>query len=262
MKKLTAIILSAILLVSLAVTVNAASDLSDVIKDGYTAYPLFDENGCYTEGVTFFHGTGEEIDEESIQACIGQGWPNNCVKDDAGNISFIVWSNASYLPFDRQIRVCRNNGDATVQVVFTGTGIRLGTGYRTNVGSMSESVVKVVIDGTEYPTDPDLLLADWEDDTTPTIFFEVEGLASGTHTLTVCSANGEFEFGWIEVDGSLGGTVETEAPATEAPATEAPATEAPSDPGQNPVTASYVTVAAALVVISGAAAVIVSKKRR
>ena len=238
MKKLTAILLSAMLLITLAVSVSAQADISDLAKGGYTAYPLFSDEGFYTEGVKIYRKDGTALTDADIQSRMGQGWDANTFKDANGGYELIIWSNAGHYAFGQGVRLISDEtADAdgkftspAVEIVFTGTGIRLGTCYRTDDFGEPEAVVE--IDGVEVETDPFLLWADWADDTTPTIFFEVEGLENTTHTVRI-SAIGEVEWDWFEIRGTLGANsggdtyVEpsTEPAATDPGTTEPTATE-------------------------------------
>ena len=233
MKKLTAILLSAMFLITMAISVSAKADISGLAKGGYTAYPLFDEAGLYTEGVTIYRKDGTTLTDADIQACMGKGWDANALKDANGNYELIVWSNAGHYVFGQGVRLISDStvdadgkfASPVVEIVFTGTGIRLGTCYRTD--DFGEPEVVVEIDGVEVETDPFLLWADWADDTTPTIFFETEGLENTTHTVRV-SAIGEVEWDWFEIRGTLGedsgGDTYVE-PSTEPPATNPPVTD-------------------------------------
>ena len=248
MKKLTAILLSMMLLVTMAVSASALADLSSVTKQGYTAYPLFDAQGNYTEGVTIYRKDGTAVTAADIQSRMGQGWDANTFKDAGGNYEMIVWSNTGHYAFGQGIRQISNeSGSPTVEIVFTGTGIRLGTCYRTD--AFGEPEVEITIDGAEVETDPSLLWADWADDTTPTIFFEVEGLENTTHTVRI-SAIGEVEWDWFEINGTLG---ETEAVGTTAAPVVSQAPEGGSPDNGDPAVAlallSAVTVAGLAVVI-------------
>lgn len=205
MKKLSAIILSAFLLIAFALSAGAYADLEDVSRVGYTAYPLIDETGSFTDGVSFFGRNGNQITEDEVKACIGMSWDQNVIRDKDGLIEMIVWSNAGHTAFGQGIRLARlNDASATVKIVFTGTAIRLGTTYRTMGGSFDENAAKIVIDGEEMETDSELLHPDWEDDTEPTIIFQKEDLENKTHTVEISSANGDFEFDWFEVRGTIG----------------------------------------------------------
>ena len=72
MKRLSAIILSAFLLIALALSAGAFADLEDVQRVGYTAYPLFDETGAFTDGVSFFGRGGNQLTEDDVKACLGK----------------------------------------------------------------------------------------------------------------------------------------------------------------------------------------------
>lgn len=158
MKRLSAIILSAFLLIALALSAGAFADLEEVQRVGYTAYPLFDETGAFTDGVSFFGRGGNQLTEDDIKACLGKSWDQNCIRDKDGTIEMIIWSNANHTAFGQGIRLANlTGGSATVKVVFTGTAIRFGTTYRTMVGTFEGNAAKIVIDGTEVETDTDLL---------------------------------------------------------------------------------------------------------
>ena len=73
MKKFTAILLSAIIVCAMAVTVSAAlPNLKGITKDGYTAYPLYNDAGIYTKGVTLYHHNGDKITQEELNGKIGK----------------------------------------------------------------------------------------------------------------------------------------------------------------------------------------------
>ena len=75
MKKFTAILLSAIIVCAMAVTVSAAlPNLKGITKDGYTAYPLYDDAGIYSKGVTLYHHNGDKITQEELNGKIGKNW--------------------------------------------------------------------------------------------------------------------------------------------------------------------------------------------
>ncbi|MBE6636626.1 MAG: hypothetical protein E7618_02345 [Ruminococcaceae bacterium] len=252
MKKFTAILLSAMLLITLAVSVSAAADISGVSKSGYTAYPLFDAEGNFTTGVSVFHKDGAAVTPDELKSRINQGWDSNTFKDAGGSYEMIIWTNAGHYAFGQGIRQISNeSGSPYVEIVFTGTGIRLGTCYRTD--AFGEPEAKIMIDGAEVETDPTLLWADWADDTTPTIFFEAEDLANTTHTLRIYAV-GEVEWDWFEVNGTLGAPApETQAPTTQAPATSDNTTVPPQ--GDNALALTVLAAASAI-----ALAIVIKKK--
>lgn len=209
MKKFTAIILSAIIVCSLAIAVSAAlPDLSGITKDGYTAYPLYDDSGKYTEGVTLYRSNGDKITQEALNEKIGKSWDQNVFKTAEGQNELIIWTGGG-------IRFCVPAA-GSCEIVFTGTGIRLGTGYRNGTAgtTFENSKAKVTIDGVEVETDPALLKTEFEgDDGRATIYFEKEGLENKTHTVVITSANNEHELTWFEINGELGAK-EEQAPDT------------------------------------------------
>ena len=233
MKKFTAILLSAIIVCAMAVTVSAAlPNLKGITKDGYTAYPLYDDAGIYTKGVTLYHHNGDKITQEELNGKIGKDWDQNVFKNAEGQSELIIWTRGG-------IRFC-NPAHGICEIVFTGTGIRLGTGYRNGDPNttFANNKAKITIDGKEVETNPDLLKTENKgDDGTPTIYFEIEGLENKTHKLVVTSANNEHELTWFEINGTLGEKVPS--PAT-------------SD-------AASIAVVAAVAALAGAAVVI--KKR-
>ena len=296
MKRLSAIILSAFLLIALALSAGAFADLEDVQRVGYTAYPLFDETGAFTDGVSFFGRGGNQLTEDDVKACLGKQWDQNCIRDKDGTIEMIIWSNANHTAFGQGIRLANlTGGSATVKVVFTGTAIRFGTTYRTMGGTFEGNAAKIVIDGKEVETDPDLLHPDWADDTEPTIIFQKEDLENTTHTVEISAAVGDFEFDWFEVRGTIGDDTagdpnngdwpeETEPPTTEpkptepakteppktdppktsAPATSAPVTSAPAPSGNNGLSTGAIIgiIVAAVAVIAVVVIVVVKGKKK
>ena len=301
MKRLSAIILSAFLLIALALSAGAFADLEDVQRVGYTAYPLFDETGAFTDGVSFFGRGGNQLTEDDVKACLGKSWDQNCIRDKDGAIEMIIWSNANHTAFGQGIRLANlTGGSATVKVVFTGTAIRFGTTYRTMGGTFEGNAAKIVIDGTEVETDTDLLHPDWADDTEPTIIFQKEDLENTTHTVEISAAVGDFEFDWFEVRGTIGDDTagdpnngdwpeeteppttepkptepaktdppktdppKTSAPATSAPVTSAPVTSAPAPSGNNGLSTGAIIgiVVAAVAVIAVVVIVVVKGKKK
>lgn len=233
MKKFTAILLSAIIVCALAITATAAlPDLTGITKDGYTAYPLYDDSGKLTEGVTLYRGNGDKITQEALNEKIGKSFPENTFKTAEGQNELVIWTRGG-------IRFCVP-APGSCEIVFTGTGIRLGTNLRHNIpnSTFENNKAKVTIDGVEVETNPDLLKTDMEQDNTPIIYFEKEGLENKTHKVVITSVN-EHELTWFEINGVLGAK-EPEVPAT-------------SD-------AASIAVVAAVAALAGAAVVI--RKRR
>lgn len=230
MKKFTAILLSAIIVCALAVTASAAlPNLKGITKDGYTAYPLYDDAGTYTKGVTLYHGNGDKITQTELSDKIGKTWDQNVIKNAEGQNELIIWTGGG-------IRFC-NPVPGSCEIVFTGTGIRLGTGFRNGDPNttFANNKAKVTIDGKEVATNPDLLKTENDgDDGTPTIYFEIEGLENKTHKLVVTSANNEHELTWFEINGTL---------------------------GENPNTSDATSIAVVAAVAALAGAAIVIKKR-
>ena len=144
MKKFTAILLSAIIVCAMAVTVSAAlPNLKGITKDGYTAYPLYDDAGIYTKGVTLYHHNGDKITQEELNGKIGKDWDQNVFKNAEGQSELIIWTRGG-------IRFC-NPAHGSCEIVFTGTGIRLGTGYRNGDPNttFANNKAKITIDGKE-----------------------------------------------------------------------------------------------------------------
>ncbi len=116
------------------------------------------------------------------------------------------------------------------EITFTGTAIRLGTCYR-NVAAENDAsnTVRVEIDGQEYPMIEGALTPTGANDTTPTIFFEANGLEDKAHTVRIYNAEEQFSgtrlnFDFYEIIGTDPSTGEYQPP--DAPAgTNPPATE-------------------------------------
>lgn len=224
MKKIIALILSAVILSALCVCANAAA----------TEYPMYSKDGM-SEGVTLYIN-GEEVAFSRIKASLdaGGGWPACCIGVDSSTdgtssgIGLLAWAKGGHMHFDG----VRLTGSSSLKIVFTGTSIALRTNYREEgQGNWAEPTVK--LDGKEITSTYNTLGTTVAENKA---FVEATGLENKCHTLEVVS-NGDLEFDVIEIDGVLGNHEEN----------------APS-------TADALAVAVAVVVLAGTGVVLASKK--
>lgn len=234
MKKIFALILSAVLFAALAVGASAAVITPD---EGYTAWPLL----C-NENVKFINvdadGNEEELeipDPLEIQngMTIGEG---------ALQIWFPLGANhLSEFKLLEKYNAKLSQGVAALscmytEITFTGTAIKIGTCYR-NIAAEngSSNAARVTIDDKEYPCVEGALVPPAANDTTPTIFFEASGLEDKEHTVRVYNDEKNFggtrlNFDFYEIigtdastEGGYGKTEDT----TESPKTDPKDTEKP-----------------------------------
>ena len=237
MKKIFALILSALLFAALAVGASATVVTPD---EGYTIWPLL----C-NENVKFiaFDADGNE---DEIEVPDPLEITNGMVVGDNGELQLWFPLGANHLSEFKLLEkfsAMLSQGVAHLdnmytEITFKGTAIKLGTCYRNIAAELGTSnAAKVTIDGTEYPCIEGALVPEQANDTTVTIFFEASGLEDKEHTVRVYNAEKNFNgtrlnFDFYEIIGTdpvtEGGYGKTEE-STEPPATEPKNTENPND---------------------------------
>ena len=176
MKKIFALILSALLFAALAVGAGAAVVTPD---EGYTAWPLL----C-NENVKFiaFDADGNE---EEIEVPDPLEITNGMTVGDNGELQLWFPLGANHLSEFKLLEkfsALLSQGVAYLdnmytEITFKGTAIKLGTCYRNMAAELgTANSAKVTIDGTEYPCIEGALVPGQANDTTVTIFFEASGL--------------------------------------------------------------------------------------
>ncbi len=242
MKKITAIILSAIMLITLAVCVCAEEN------DGFTAYPFFDENTVPTEGVSFYHSDGTKVTNEEIAGKSANGWDANALKDAEGNYEHAFWSGqGGWNKFD----VGYSQYGGHMEIVFTGTALRLCTGWNNN----ADNQVKVWVDGDEANA---VTVANDGSGA----WYEVKDLEDKTHTVTVKVIAVGVEIGYFEIKGELGAKA-PEAASSDVQSQPGNATDSASTPaGDANETFDPITVASLVAVVSLAGTAVAVRKKQ
>lgn len=232
MKKIIVIILGFSLFCSLALLTQAAVITPDT---GYTVYPILKN-----ENVRFYEENGDEIlvpDEPGNGATYGtaaqlQTWwqsPSHLAQFDFGGVTM----SQGVAVLDSMV----------TEITFTGTAIKIGTCYR-NGGNIKQAA-RVFVDGEEKTIDNTILNPASENETTPTVWFEISGLKDIRHTVRIISDGGatRLSFDWYSV----------------IPGTGADSAQQPEE--SSPPTADAVIPAVLLTALSAGGVVLLKKKR-
>lgn len=110
MKRLSAIILSAFLLIALALSAGASRTLK---KFRESDIPHIRSLMRQAHSPTAFHSSGRggnQLTEDDIKACLGKSWDQNCIRRQGRNHEMIIWSNANHTAQGQGIRLANLTG--------------------------------------------------------------------------------------------------------------------------------------------------------